>query len=232
MNIHKKTPFIYLGTTPTSREIEVPYPNVGNAPFETQVGVDSARNANYVVVAQQLGRPNEKQSMKWNAMLPEKWWEINRFVNEHFMFYCTFFSFNEGVWKVRTFYRGNATANPYKIDQLTGRPFLMLDCSLNVIDTGKEENYTFEPDPPMQDSEPPTISPVYPQARDIVGTGIDGSTITVIFPDESTQTGIVTGTFWVIKIEKVIRSGDVIRAYQTEIGKNPSSIVSILVRAE
>ena len=133
--------FIYFGTgvsgnNLTGNTLALPFPSSG--PFETSRAVNSGRNANNVVVGQMVGRSVDKQSMTWNVLPVQKWWEINRWIETNGMFfYCKYFSHNVGKWMIRRFYCGDPKCSPFKIDPSTGVPDVYLDCSLNVIDMGE-----------------------------------------------------------------------------------------------
>lgn len=133
--------FIYLGTgvsgtSLTGSVLSIPFPSSGS--FETARAVNSARNANNVVVGQMVGRSVDKQSMTWSVLPVKKWWEINRWIEANGMFfYCKYFSHNVGKWMIRRFYCGDPKCSPMKIDPATGVPDVYLDCTLNVIDMGE-----------------------------------------------------------------------------------------------
>lgn len=130
--------FMYWGTTKGAADVAVPFPAVGGGLFTTSRNVDAGRNANGVVVGQMVGRSIDKQNMSWKVLPPEKWWEMNRFVEDNGMFFwCHYFSHGLGKWMDRKFYCGDFTANPYMVDANTGSPKWYLDCSVNVIDTGE-----------------------------------------------------------------------------------------------
>lgn len=129
----------YNNTSLTGDIIAIPFPSEG--PFETSRAVDAARNAQNVVVGQMVGRAVDKQSMKWFALPCEKWWEINRWLEAHGMFfYAKYFAHNTGRWMIRRFYCGDPKTNPYIIDPGNGEPRFYVECELNVIDTGNDVN--------------------------------------------------------------------------------------------
>lgn len=137
---------MYLATGMSNGELSgnilaIPFPSEGT--FETSRAVNSARNASNVVVGQMVGRSVDKQSMTWKVLAREKWWEINRWIEAHGMFfYCKYFAHNTGKWMIRRFYCGDPKCSPFKIDPATGVPQVYLDCSINVIDMGDEFSRT------------------------------------------------------------------------------------------
>lgn len=138
--------FMYLATELSNGELAgnilaIPFPSEGL--FETARAVNSARNANNVVVGQMVGRSVDKQSMSWKALAREKWWEINRWIEANGMFFwCKYFAHNYGAWKIRRFYCGDPKCEPFKIDPATGIPEMYINCSINVIDMGEETTVT------------------------------------------------------------------------------------------
>lgn len=130
--------FLYWGMSEGAQTVAVPYPDRGAAPFLTTRAVSAGRNADNVVVGEKVGRSNDKQSMKWSKISCEKWWEMNRFVEENSMFFwCHYFNHNLGRWMDRLFYCGDFTCNPEQVNAATGKPAFYSNCSVNVIDTGE-----------------------------------------------------------------------------------------------
>ena len=134
--------FIYFGTAVSGNNlsgntISIPFPSTGT--FETARAVNSARNANNVVVGQMVGRSVDKQNMTWSVLPKETWWGINRWIETNGMFfYCKYFAHNTGKWMIRRFYCGDPKCDPFKIDADTGYPAVYLNCTLNVIDMGED----------------------------------------------------------------------------------------------
>ena len=137
MSIEMDRRFIYIGVSSSKLNLKVPFPTSGKAAFETSRFVDSTRNANGVVVGQQVGRSIDKQNMAWAVMDCEIWWEINRYIERNGMFfYCKYFSHNFGEWRTRKFYCSDFKCTPALVDPSTGKPTYYKDCSFNVIDVG------------------------------------------------------------------------------------------------
>lgn len=85
----------------------------------------------------------------------------------------------------------------------------------------------------VEPSMPPTIDSIQENAPIITGTGIPGSTITVKFPNGTETTAIVKliGT-WTVQVpgsEQPLMAGDVVTAYQTEVGKGISEPTEAIV---
>lgn len=134
--------FMYIGTdhntaNVTGNTLAIPFPSEG--PFQTSRAVNSARNANNVVVGQMVGRSVDKQSMKWSVLPCQKWWEINRWLEANGMFFWVkYFNHNIGYWQIRRFYCGDVTCEPFKINAENGHPAMYRNCSINVIDMGED----------------------------------------------------------------------------------------------
>lgn len=141
MPINYTEGFVYFGASASSLTLSLPYPS--SAPFETARSVTLMDAADGSIVAQQVGRARDKQSMTWNVLDCVKWWEINNWIEDNGMFfYCKYFNFNRGIWQTRKFYCSNLTCEPYFITSDTqspnyGKPHHLNNCTLNVIDMGE-----------------------------------------------------------------------------------------------
>ena len=136
-----KEGFIYFGTSAGYMPLSIPYP--ASAPFETARSVRLQESSDGSIVAQQIGRARDKQSLVWKVMTCEKWWEINNWIESNGMFfYCRYFNFNRGLWQIHKFYCGDLKCEPVFIDSDTaspnyGKPDHLENCTLNVIDMGE-----------------------------------------------------------------------------------------------
>lgn len=85
----------------------------------------------------------------------------------------------------------------------------------------------------LEPSQPPTIDEVVENSPLVRGTGIPGSTITIKFQDGTETTRIVNALgIWTVQVpaaEQPLIVGDVITAYQTEVGKGISEPTQITV---
>ena len=80
--------------------------------------VDSARNANGVVVGQKVGRDQQK-------------------LNNLFFVTVTYPDMVNNRWTTRKMYPGDRTATPYHLDPNTGLPADYINCKVNIIDCGE-----------------------------------------------------------------------------------------------
>ena len=72
----------------------------------------------------------------------------------------------------------------------------------------------------------PTIRVMVPLTTTVNGTGISGSTVFVKFPNgETKQTTVILGN-WAIQAPDRLRIGDEISAWQKEVGKEESDVVT------
>lgn len=102
----------------------------------TATMVDSARNANGVMVGQKVGRDVAKlDNLVWPWLTAEQWSEILQEMDKFFV-EVSFPDMVTNSWVTRTFYCGDRTAKVYKIDWETGLPKEYLECKCNLIDTG------------------------------------------------------------------------------------------------
>jgi|GEM_PF-1817170 len=83
------------------------------------------------------------------------------------------------------------------------------------------------PDP--ERSTAPTIRPMIPLNPAMSGTGVSGATVFVEFPNGEIRQVMVYAGNWGIIAPTLPRSGDVIKAWQIEPGKEESDIVTITV---
>ena len=145
MKIQYNANFVYFGKTKTDFSLSVPYPSDGM--FESATTVRTQESASGEIIGQVVGRTRDKQSMAWNVMDREKWWEINNWIeaglknDASFSFYCKYFNFNLGRWMIRQFYPGNRKCLPFGVNSdpssaQFGMPKFLRNCSMNIIDCG------------------------------------------------------------------------------------------------
>lgn len=117
--------------------IYIPNPDYDSANNLIATMVNSGRNADAVVVAQKIGRDQEKTEMSWDYLNKEEWEKLLRFWDENFFFNFTYYSRVQGRRITRKFYIGDRSDRPFSIDS-NGLPTAYRDCSANVIDTGED----------------------------------------------------------------------------------------------
>ena len=98
--------------------------------------VNSGRNASAVVVAQKIGRDQDKSELQWNYLDKEVWEALVSFWDRNFFFNFTYYSPVSSSRITRKCYIGDRTWRPFNIDS-NGIPTAYQDCSANVIDTGE-----------------------------------------------------------------------------------------------
>ena len=80
--------------------------------------VDSARNANGVVVGQKVGRDQQKlNNLFWGYLTAEQWSAMLQIFDKNFFV--------------------TVTATPYHLDPNTGLPADYINCKVNIIDCGE-----------------------------------------------------------------------------------------------
>ena len=115
--------------------VEVPYPKRGVTPTVTTV-VDAGRNLNGVVVGQRIGRDQYKiDNLEWPYLTAEEWSRILQLVSG-FYFNLTFWNPVTNSEKTIRAYCGDRTAEPYWVNEVTGKPTHYINCKVNLIDTG------------------------------------------------------------------------------------------------
>ena len=99
--------------------------------------VDSARNANAVVVGQVVGREQQKlKNLEWAYLTAEQWSAI---LKEFSNFYVTvsYPDMVNNTWTTRKMYPGDRTAEPFHLDPVTQLPIDYINCKVNLIDCGE-----------------------------------------------------------------------------------------------
>lgn len=99
--------------------------------------VDSARNANAVVVGQVVGREQQKlDRLEWAYLTAEQWSSI---LKEFKNFYVTvtYPDMVNNTWTTRKMYPGDRTAEPFHLDPNTQLPLDYINCKVNLIDCGE-----------------------------------------------------------------------------------------------
>ena len=99
--------------------------------------VDSARNANAVVVGQVVGREQQKiNNLEWAYLTAEQWSSI---LKELSNFYVTvsYPDMVNNTWTTRKMYPGDRTAEPFHLDLNTQLPIDYINCKVNLIDCGE-----------------------------------------------------------------------------------------------
>ena len=103
----------------------------------TATMVDSARNANGVMVGQKVGRDVAKlDNLVWPWLTAEQWSSILQEMDKFFV-EVEYPDMVTNSWKTRKFYCGDRSAQVWKIDWSTGLPKEYINCKCNLIDTGE-----------------------------------------------------------------------------------------------
>ena len=97
--------------------------------------VNAGRNANAVVVGQKLGRDQSKIELKWSYLTAGQWAQILTLFENSFYNNVTYFDMQKNKKITRKMYVNDRKARPFKM--ANGEPSAWLECSLNLIDTGK-----------------------------------------------------------------------------------------------
>lgn len=114
--------------------VVLPEPARGMGEQWSQI-VDSARNANGVVVAQKIGKRQLKlDGIVWPWLTADEWGRVLREIDK---FYGTlsYFDARTGTKGTLKVYWGDAHAEPYWVDR-NGNVTHYTNCKCNIIDTG------------------------------------------------------------------------------------------------
>ena len=128
--VNKPRGFIYINGE------AFPYPDRESGLQSVQTIVDSARNANGVMVGERVGRDMGKIELTWSVLTPEMWSQMLQ-IFSNFTFSLRYLDMVTNDWVTRTFYVGDRSAQPFLCDPETGRPKYYLNCKANVIDVGR-----------------------------------------------------------------------------------------------
>lgn len=147
MPINTRESYIEIGTSVNddnslNNVLQLPVPI--ELPSSNEFLADAYRNANGVMLIQQIGRTQYTTSIKWGHLPNKKWWEINRWFEKYgYVFYMKYFSHTDGKVKIQQFYRGNIekgipSPNTETIDGCAV-PKTYSGCGFNIIDVGAED---------------------------------------------------------------------------------------------
>lgn len=108
----------------------------GEVELQVATIVDSARNANGVLVGQKVGRDIQKiNQLRWAYLPAATWAAILKEFDTNFFSTVTYPDMVNNTWTTRTMYCGDRSAKPFHVNS-SGLPIDYLDCRVNVIDVG------------------------------------------------------------------------------------------------
>lgn len=133
-----KIPSNMFAVSPLSggNKLWLPNPDYTSGKGTIATMVNSGRNANAVVIAQKIGRDQDKSELKWSFLNKEVWEKMVRFWDDNFFFNFTYYSPVAGAKITRKCYVGDRSQRPFNIDS-NGNPIAYVDCSANIVDTGE-----------------------------------------------------------------------------------------------
>ena len=114
----------------------IPLPSPDAAKQTTITVVDSARNANAVVIGQKIGRDQSKIEYRVPFLTGAEWSRILSIFDNSFVNSVTYFDQQKGKKITRDMYVNDRTAEPYAIDE-NGNVTVWKDCAFNLIDMGR-----------------------------------------------------------------------------------------------
>lgn len=146
MPINTKESYIEIGTSVNADNtlnnvLQLPCPI--ELPSSNEFLVDAGRNANGVMMIEQIGRTQYTMQLKWASLTNKKWWGINRWFDSFgYVFYVKYFSHTDGMVKIHKFYRGNIDkGNPSSTTEVLNGyvvPTHYNGCGFSIIDIGDE----------------------------------------------------------------------------------------------
>lgn len=135
MSVERTGNFITLSSDGDS--IQIPFAAYESGKQSIATMVDQARAADGIVRGSVIAKAN-KIELKWAVLSPEKWSEICTFFDKHFYFDAYYWDMQTNSFQTKTMYVGDRSAQPFRIDNSTGKPTYWLDCQANIIGIGEE----------------------------------------------------------------------------------------------
>lgn len=147
MSINTRDSYIEIGTSVnTDRSLNnvLALPVPIELPTSNEFMTEAERNANGVMLIQQVGRTQYTMQIKWGRLPAAKWWEINRWFDLYgYVFYMKYFSHTDGKVKIQRFYRGNIDKGiPSNTTQVLNGyrvPTHYTGCGFSIIDMGEDD---------------------------------------------------------------------------------------------
>lgn len=146
MSINTRESYIEIGTSVNpdntlNNVLRLPVPI--ELPSSNEFLTDAGRNADGVMLIQQIGRTQYTTQIKFPSLKNTKWWEINRWFDTHgYVFYMKYFSHTDGKVKIHQFYRGNIEkgipSSNTEIMNGYAVPKTYSGCGFSIIDIGAE----------------------------------------------------------------------------------------------
>ena len=134
MSIERTGNFITLSSG--SDSIQIPFAAYESGKQTIATMVDQARTADGIVRGSVIAKAN-KVELKWAALSPEVWSDICTFFDKHFYFNATYYDMQTNSMQTKTMYVGDRSAQPFKMDSVTGKPLYYLNCEANIIGVGE-----------------------------------------------------------------------------------------------
>ena len=116
--------------------IEFPCPSRGLQYMGSQI-VDSARNAEGIVISQKINRRQQKiNNLKWEYLKADVWESMLQEIAK-FDGVIQFYSPYSRSWVEMNIYWGDDSSEPLLLDKTDNTPVSYINCSCNVIDKGE-----------------------------------------------------------------------------------------------
>lgn len=134
MPIERNGQFITLSQDGDS--IQIPFAAYESGKQTIATMVDQARTADGIVRGSVIAKAN-KVELKWAVLSPEVWSDICTFFDKHFYFNATYYDMQTNSMQTKTMYVGDRSAQPFLMDEATGKPKYYLNCEANIIGVGE-----------------------------------------------------------------------------------------------
>ena len=135
MSVERNGNFITLSAGGDS--IKVPFAAYDSGKQTIATVVDQARTADGIVRGSVIAKAS-KIELKWAVLTPEVWSRICTFFNKHFYFNARYYDMQKNAFVTKKMYVGDRSAQPFKMDSVTGKPKYYLNCEANIIGIGEK----------------------------------------------------------------------------------------------
>ena len=135
MSVERNGNFITLSAG--SNSIQLPFAAYESGKQTVATVVDQGRTVDGIVRGSVVAKAT-KIELKWAVLTPETWAQICNFFDKHFYFNARYYDMTKNAFVTKKMYVGDRSAQPFIIDDVTGKPTYYLNCEANIIGVGEK----------------------------------------------------------------------------------------------
>ena len=135
MSVERDGNFITLSAG--SDSIQLPFAAYESGKQTVATVVDQGRTVDGIVRGSVVAKAT-KIELKWAVLTPETWAQICNFFDKHFYFNARYYDMTKNAFVTKKMYVGDRSAQPFIIDDVTGKPTYYLNCEANIIGVGEK----------------------------------------------------------------------------------------------